>query len=395
METKENIKALFVGNKAVMPSKLQLALCNQFQEGSRKLLHILEQLPGKYRWLLGVMDKLEHGQLLSAYSLTARWSYLKDPWLKDETSRDTLESWNIRPLVLLHWADELLTDLENTPPAPRFYKITDTQHTEIKMLMRWCNNAQKMEAKYGLPIHRLLELKPQLRLLLDQTNESLNLLVDANKRLVYNLANKLGGPEHQEDLLQEGYMGLLRGLERFQYEYNCKLSTYIVYWIRQYMMQYLDKNTTQVKVPTQIRMLQRRISTEAVKQQVPLDAVILPEMENNSLIKQHNLQIARNMVQERSLQDITQYKDSETNPLENVIEEHSARDSIMVATVRMLLEQLSQKERGALMLHFNMVPQTSQDFADIQHMLNASSKDMRNSIKAGLLKMQKMLTHDN
>lgn len=68
-----------------------------------------------------------------------------------------------------------------------------------------------------------------------------NQLVMANIKLVHMVAKQFGGNSHRyEDLLQEGFMGLMRATETFEPERNLKFSTYGVYWVRAKMHRLLQ-----------------------------------------------------------------------------------------------------------------------------------------------------------
>ena len=66
--------------------------------------------------------------------------------------------------------------------------------------------------------------------------EKRNALVEANHGLVISIAKRyVNGHVLIEDLIQEGYLGLIAATERFDAERGCQFSTYAVYWIRGYI----------------------------------------------------------------------------------------------------------------------------------------------------------------
>lgn len=72
----------------------------------------------------------------------------------------------------------------------------------------------------------------------------------SNLRLVFSVANKYTGlGVNLSDLIQEGALGLLRGLEKFNYTKGFKLSTYVHWWIRQGITRALADHSRTVRLP--------------------------------------------------------------------------------------------------------------------------------------------------
>ena len=82
----------------------------------------------------------------------------------------------------------------------------------------------------------------------NKNNKSLDKLIKAYKKLVVSFAKKYfsyGLP--QEDLIQEGMMGLMYGIEKFDISRGFRLSTYANWWIKAMMQDYILKNWSIVK----------------------------------------------------------------------------------------------------------------------------------------------------
>ena len=114
----------------------------------------------------------------------------------------------------------------------------------------------------------------------NKNNKSLDKLIKAYKKLVVSFAKKYfsyGLP--QEDLIQEGMMGLMYGIEKFDISRGFRLSTYANWWIKAMMQDYILKNWSIVKSGSTASQKILFFSFNKVKKLINFDSLNTLEIE--------------------------------------------------------------------------------------------------------------------
>src|SRR5690606_12527862 len=85
-------------------------------------------------------------------------------------------------------------------------------------------------------------------------------LIEANLRLVVNIAKRYTNRGLQYvDLVQEGHLGLMHAVDRFDYRRGCRFSTYGAWWIRQALTRAISEQADTIRVRTRQRELSNRV----------------------------------------------------------------------------------------------------------------------------------------
>ncbi|MHB1132652.1 MAG: sigma-70 family RNA polymerase sigma factor [Chloroflexota bacterium] len=194
-----------------------------------------------------------------------------------------------------------------------------------------------------------------------------NRLLQSNQRLVIGLAKRhLGRGLAFGDLIQEGNMGLMRAIEKFDYRRGFRFSTYATWWVRQSMNRAIADHGRSVRVPVHMLEQTNRIirSAAQLQQQLgrePATAEIADFMGLTPVKVAESLRIIQEPV---SLE--TPVGEEEDASLSDFIADDNARQPLDMALyaslrdqVQEVLSSLAERERRVLEVRFGLADGTA------------------------------------
>jgi len=255
---------------------------------------------------------------------------------------------------------------------------------------------QQIERDTYLPVSEIKESKRRLSIGEAKARRAKKEMVEANLRLVISIAKKYTNRGLQFlDLIQEGNIGLMKAVDKFEYRRGYKFSTYATWWIRQAITRSIADQARTIRIPVhmietinKLNRISRQMLQEMGREATPEELAERMEMPEDKVRKV--LKIAKEPI---SME--TPIGDDEDSHLGDFIEDASVQSPVEAATTEGLSEttegvlaSLTPREAKVLRMRFGIGMNTDHTLEEVGKQFDVTRERIRQIEAKALRKLR-------
>ena len=290
---------------------------------------------------------------------------------------------------VLEEIEQLLAQLERAKhPKTKKDAAIDTKAINARL--------KQIEAAQRIAPDQLLEVVRKTNVHIREAHQAKTEMVEANLRLVISIAKKYTNRGLSFlDLIQEGNMGLMKAVEKFEYRRGYKFSTYATWWIRQAITRSIADQARTIRIPVhmietlnKVMQVQKQLLQEFGHEPTPEEVA-----EEMNLPVERVQQIMKMAQQPISLQ--SPVGDGDDTSFGDFIEDKSAENpydmtaySLLREKIIDVLDSLTERERRVLSLRFGLVDGYSRTLEEVGKQFKVTRERIRQIEAKALRKMR-------
>ncbi|MCK5888431.1 MAG: RNA polymerase sigma factor RpoD [Methylococcales bacterium] len=284
------------------------------------------------------------------------------------------------------WIDLLLKN-------KKYSEIAKEHEKELRQAQ---DSLKESEAAQNLTITNLKDIHRRLSVGEAKARRAKKEMIEANLRLVISIAKKYTNRGMQFlDLIQEGNIGLMKAVDKFEYRRGYKFSTYATWWIRQAITRSIADQARTIRIPVhmietinKLNRVSRQILQEKGREALPEELAEQMEMPEDKVRKV--LKIAKEPI---SIE--TPIGDDEDSHLGDFIEDGKALSPIESATIASLCEStqnvlsgLTAREAKVLRMRFGINMNTDHTLEEVGKQFDVTRERIRQIEAKALRKLR-------
>ncbi len=177
----------------------------------------------------------------------------------------------------------------NKPWSEKLHEVDDDVHRSLQKL-------RQIEEETGLTIEQVKDINRRMSIGEAKARRAKKEMVEANLRLVISIAKKYTNRGLQFlDLIQEGNIGLMKAVDKFEYRRGYKFSTYATWWIRQAITRSIADQARTIRIPVhmietinKLNRISRQMLQEMGREPMPeelAERMLMPEDKIRKVLK--------------------------------------------------------------------------------------------------------------
>src|SRR5450830_1083609 len=253
-----------------------------------------------------------------------------------------------------------------------------------------------LQAKIGIPLKDLKDINKQMSTGEAKARRAKREMTEANLRLVISIAKKYTNRGLQFlDLIQEGNIGLMKAVDKFEYRRGYKFSTYATWWIRQAITRSIADQARTIRIPVhmietinKMNRISRQILQETGAEPDPATLAIKMEMPEDKIRK--IMKIAKEPI---SME--TPIGDDDDSHLGDFIEDNNtlapadaALHASMRGVVKDILDSLTPREAKVLRMRFGIEMSTDHTLEEVGKQFDVTRERIRQIEAKALRKLK-------